>query len=328
MKEILFLYHDPCTDGFLCRVIAHCFYKQNPDPERNVTYVGVNPSALTGDLQRALEDNGKKRYDQILMFDVSLGPEHYAQLRAASDCVSVFDHHESTLKKFPRGAPWWLEFDNDRCGAHLAYRYFFGAAAPVPAIVRYVEVRDLWLFGTERDTLPASKEATTFLYAEPFLLPFQAVEQYEFLLLGDAQRIDDEYWQMARTKGAAKILEVDKAVDDILAKAEKHSVTLPDSGEAKTALVAEACKYVSEAGSKVATTLADVDFSLFWCIDEQNNIRLSLRSDGKRCNVNDIARQMWSGGGHAAAAGALITDAAAQEKFLHRFARRSMEEFY
>jgi hypothetical protein len=31
-QQVLFLYHDPCTDGFMCRVIAHYYYnKVRPD---------------------------------------------------------------------------------------------------------------------------------------------------------------------------------------------------------------------------------------------------------------------------------------------------------
>lgn len=332
MINILFLYHHPCTDGFLSRIIAHCFYERvNPDASRIVTYVGVNPSTLAADLQQCLA-RGRK-FDQIRMFDVSLGPEHYEQLRAASADVLVFDHHESTLKQFS-SLPQWLKFDNSRCGAHLAFRYYFGSSTPVPDIVRYVEVRDLWLYGKARD-LPHSKAITTYLYAEPFALPFKNVEQYEYLLLDTTAATTttrehrlcvnpvrlEQFWKEAREKGERIMQEVEEKVDAIVRTMVRKTFTLPDGNATKlVALVAKSDVYASEIGNKATTTESDVDFALIWCNDEENRIRISLRSNATRCNVNEVARLLWKGGGHAAAAGALISDTAEKQAFLTMFA--------
>ena len=177
MKNILFLYHDPCTDGYLCRIVAEFFYTHAKQDVR-VEYVGVNPSSLTADLDRILSG---KVYDEILMFDVSLTPQNYNQLSAKAPIVKVFDHHESTAKAFANVETNWLTFDNNHCGAYLAFRYFYGNETPVPKLIQYVEVRDIWLYEKPRD-LPESKEITTFLYNDLFRMPFKESREYFFLL--------------------------------------------------------------------------------------------------------------------------------------------------
>lgn len=306
--NVLFLYHDPCSDGFLCRIIAQQYYEHIED--RNVTYAGVNPSCLTDDLSNILQD---KTFDLILMFDVSLSPQHYKQLCKHSQHVEVFDHHESTLKAFKGVETPWLTFDNNRCGSHLAFRYFYGNDQVVPAIVRYIEVRDLWLFGTSRDLIN-SKEITTYLYAEWFRLPFDEPKNYYFFIF----HTTEEFWEQCVAKGAMWLKHIDEAVDSIVNTMKQKTITI--AGEKKQVLVAETSEYVSEIGDKVAKSYPSIDFALLWNFDAGKRIKISLRSNATRCNVNDVARQLWKGGGHAAAAGALISDETAKEEFLKQFA--------
>ena len=308
MKNILFLYHDPCTDGYLCRIVAEFFYTHAKQDVR-VEYVGVNPSSLTADLDRILSG---KVYDEILMFDVSLTPQNYNQLSAKAPIVKVFDHHESTAKAFANVETNWLTFDNNHCGAYLAFRYFYGNETPVPKLIQYVEVRDIWLYEKPRD-LPESKEITTFLYNDLFRMPFKESREYFFLLFDST----NDWWCGAAKQGRIILNLVEKSVDSIVASMKEKTVLV--NGVEKQCLVANAIEYVSEVGNKATKSNQSIDFALLWSYDTEGRIRISLRSDASRCNVNDVAKTLWNGGGHAAAAGALICDKAEQSKFLNFF---------
>jgi oligoribonuclease NrnB/cAMP/cGMP phosphodiesterase (DHH superfamily) len=315
--KILFIYHDPCTDGFLARIIAECYYSTS-EQKNQVTYVGVNPSTLSADLERCLGDN-KDNFDQILMFDVSLSPEHLDKLLSASKNVKIFDHHESTEKAFAGtiNVSNIITFDNTKCGAHLAFSYFY-PGLPLPTVVKYVEVRDLWLFGKPRD-LPNSKAITTYLYEVPFLIPFKDASNYFHMILNS----NSCNWDNIIQEGNRMLREVDLAAEQIVNRMVAVNLNLnlnpnptqnPNNNNLKV-LVVETDKYVSEAGNMAIKKYPDVDFILMWSLDAKKNIKISLRSDASHCNVNNIARQLWGGGGHAAAAGALISDETKKNEF-------------
>ncbi len=305
MTEILFLYHDPCTDGFLCRVIAEYYYAHTETfGGRNVIYAGVNPSCLAGDLERILAD---KQFDLILMFDVSLTKEHYEQMKNHAKEVRVYDHHESTAKAF-NPKPDWLFFDNHHCGSYLAFQYFFGSKTIVPLIVEYVQVRDIWLYGTERD-LSDSKEITTYLYSDWFRLPFLEPSHYFPLLFNT----DNLFWAKAAMNGRIILADVDKRVDQIVAQMKLRPIQV--NGTSKNVNIVQTSEYISEVGNKAIKT-TESDFALMWSYDTENRIRISLRSDSTRCNVNDVAKTLWNGGGHAAASGALLSNQNDKEAFL------------
>lgn len=355
-ESIIVLYHDPCSDGFLSRLIAEYYYRSNPPAngvKRSVVYVGVNPSTLAADLQRCLTDDATeenacadatqtgrkaqtKRFAKIRMFDVSLTMAHYAQLCAASDDVLVFDHHESTQKALfsakkaesgenkdkeeKESTHKWLTFDNAHCGAHLAWQHYFGSDYPIPDIVKFVEIRDLWLFGTPRD-ISLSKEITTYLYDRIFAIPFSSdFSKYAFLF--DAKETLAEFWRNAAQEGGDILRRVDEQVDAKIAKMSRKTISSATDGKNLVALVGESDVYASEIGSKVMKTMRDIDCVLVWTFDAEQRIRISLRSDAQHCNVNALANRLWGGGGHAAAAGALIADEQKKLDFLDRFSTR------
>lgn len=310
-ENILFLYHDPCTDGLMCRVIAERFFSQKR--HCNVTYVGANPSTLSFDIDVILKKNNC--CDKIFAFDVSITPDILRKLTTVCADVHVYDHHESTAKAFSNVTDvekQRIHFDNSQCGAQLAWNHFF-PDLPTPSIISYVQVRDLWLFGKQGD-LPRSKEITTYLYDRVFSLPFSMASTYQHLLDIDD---DDEYFEKAFFQGTEILTKIEMTVADICSNMQRRRIVL--NQKPLQVGVVESSLLASEIGNHIVTSYNDVDFALIWCFDAEKRLRISLRSDAKRCNVNDVAKSLWGGGGHAAASGALLLDEKSQTLFLQEF---------
>lgn len=329
VENVLFLYHQDCSDGFLCRVIAHCFYeKTNRKESRTVHYHGVAPGSLDADLNYTLESISSQgiALSRIECFDVAMEPRHYATMAAACDDVQVFDHHESTWFSMigsdeTKVCPHWLHFNQQHCGAYLAYMHFYGNKQKhlfVPEIIKYVQIRDLWLYETDRDE-PNSLEITTELYATWFALPLvRDVVEYEFFLLDetkqhlstDKKRLEPFFQQLA-CDGAVRRKQIDQQVGNILMQ--KNPIAWCDGTRI---LFIESSHLQSEIGDRAIRDYRDaIDCAIIYrVIDGQ--VRMSLRSDSTRFNVNVFAKAWFGGGGHAGAAGARIVDQKQAEEFL------------
>lgn len=328
-ENILFLYHQDCSDGFLCRVIAHCFYERTHKSSlRTVHYHGVAPGSLDADLQYVLESLSSQgiKLSRIESFDVAMEGRHYAQMAAVCSDVQVFDHHESTWISVvgcneTNVCPHWLRFNQHHCGAYLAYMHFYGNAQKqlfVPEIIKYVQVRDLWLYNTDRDE-PDSLNITTELYATWFALPLvRNVAEYEFFLLDETKRqlcTDRErlelFFQKLAQDGAARREQIDAQVKSLLLQ--KTPLTWYDGTRI---LFVESSHLQSEIGDRAIRDYQDaIDCVIIYrMVDGQ--IRMSLRSDSSRFNVNVFAKNWFGGGGHAGAAGARIVDLKQVEEFL------------
>lgn len=330
-ENVLFLYHQDCSDGYLCRIIAHCFYeKTNFDPLRRVFYHGVAPGSLESDLNFLLFDltvNQGICFARIECFDVAMEKKNYEQMRSVCSDVQVFDHHESTWNNVvcdkSSVCPHWLRFNQQQCGAYLAYMHFYGNKQRhlfVPDIVKYVQVRDLWLYDTDRDE-PNSVEITTQLYAVWFPLPLvRNVAEYEFFFLDDTKkrlctdqsRLAPFFKQLAQD-GSVKRVQINQQIESILSHC--RPIIWYDGTRI---LFVESGTLQSEIGDRAIKDYGDaIDCAIIYRIVD-GQIRMSLRSDPVRFNVNVFAKAWFGGGGHAGAAGARIVDLKEAEKFLTR----------
>lgn len=274
MLDQLVIYHAGCSDGFIAGLIAYQHYStMTPMPAYAV--IAVDVSRLSQEIEQLPPAH------KLLSFDLAYSQATFDKLLAKYPTAEVYDHHKSTAETC-RCHPQ-LHFDNDISGCMLAWRYYHGGAIP-PAIVLYVQDRDLW---TWRE--PKSRAITAWLYPElkKMFDDRAGFETAKHFLLGN------EWLHTAWTCGES-ILRTD--ADNIAAIARNHYVKRV--GEHNVAIV-NSPVYGSELGEKLAATN---DYALVWWVERVGDVRVSLRSRKGGADVSAVARR-YGGGGHANAAG-------------------------
>lgn len=268
------LYHDPCQDGFTA---AWAVWRRFGD---SVRYIPVNyrqdpPPGLL-DLHVVIVDFSYK------------APEMRAIARIAAS-VTVLDHHETAEKEL---TPLLLDgtvqgaFDMKRSGAMMAWRWAHPHSR-VPALVRYVQDRDLWRF-----ELSGSRGVAAAIFSHP----------YEF-------RVWDVLAQRCEENPHGLMLE-----GDAIQRARKKEI-------AET--VAATTQWIQLGGFRVPAANLPKAWGSEACDDLAANQPFAAyyfdRADGRREfglrsrpggavtaeNVAAIAEQ-YGGGGHANAAGFIV----------------------
>lgn len=145
------LYHGPdCQDGFASAFAAWTILGDRAKYQP-VQY--GQPVPLT--------DDGADVY----VVDFSFSREQLIALARRSNRVIVLDHHKTArdaLAGLDGTVPGLsVTFDMEKSGAVLAWEHFH-PGEPVPALLRYVQDRDLW-----RWALPHSREVSAALAVEP-----------------------------------------------------------------------------------------------------------------------------------------------------------------
>ena len=131
----LILYHGRnCSDGFGAALAAWLFY--GPEVEMR----GLDH----GEIQ-SIDDLGEVRGRTVYMLDFAFGPELTAALDERAAKLVVLDHHKSAAEKLTgfQCRCGVVHFDMHHSGARLAWE-FFHPEKPVPALIRYIEDRDIW----------------------------------------------------------------------------------------------------------------------------------------------------------------------------------------
>lgn len=273
--KTLIIYHKGCSDGLLAAAIAKHYYTGNGN--YNVEYVGVNVARL------AQEIDTLPPADAVLSFDLSYTREAYDKLAAKYTAFSIHDHHIATLQNIRsiKG----LRFSNDMSGAMLAWTFYYGEK-PAPAIVKYVEDRDLW-----RNALPRCEELIAWLYPE-MSRDFDGGKLDRWLWYLD----DDSWVENAVEIGKDRLAQKKAIVDNAVRQA---AVVMLDG---KRAAVCNSREYVSEIGEAMCKTLP-CDYAMVWSYNHANgDLRVSLRSTDSGADVNMVAKT-YGGGGHRNAAG-------------------------
>lgn len=131
----LVIYHANCVDGFTAAWVADRALRRQgaDDVELFAAQHGNQPPDVTG--------------RDVYIVDFSYARDLLLQMRKVARSIVVLDHHK-TAQEALAGLDFCI-FDMDRSGAGLAWWYFHEADAEVPdtpALVRYVQDRDLWTF--------------------------------------------------------------------------------------------------------------------------------------------------------------------------------------
>jgi uncharacterized protein len=136
---MIVIYHADCLDGFTA---AWAAWLKHPDATFVAARHGDAPPEVAG--------------EQVVIADFSYDLATVRRLHAAATEFTLLDHHQSALPL--EHEPGCL-IDQSRSGAAIAWSYFHpDASQGLPAIVKYVQDRDLW-----RHELPRTGEVHAYL---------------------------------------------------------------------------------------------------------------------------------------------------------------------
>lgn len=271
------LYHANCVDGFTSAWVAWSYLSNFDEDNEYIPVVYGDP------LPDAALNCGR-----LFIIDFSYPPNELQRLVEANNYpdVVLLDHHESAVRKlegFKFPERWRVVFDMSKCGAKLAWEYFF-PEEQTPAIVDYVEDGDLW-----RWALPNSREVAAYLGTVDF--DFDGWNKMSNVLANDATK------EEVVTAGTAML----KYRDANVARISRNPGFTMIAGHRVPCVNSRL--WQSEIGNVLSK---NHPFACVWFVHDNGDYVYSLRSDNKRpaeaVNVAEIA-EMYGGGGHRHAAG-------------------------
>lgn len=263
--KIAVLYHND-ADGFGAAYACWCGLGLGPE---DVLYLPVQYHRPVPELPESIE--------QLFIVDFSYDRETLLQLaeRFGEGNLVVIDHHK-TAREDLAGLPF-VVFDEEKSGAVLTWRAFHGEGTQVPAILNYVQDRDLWKF-----ELPRSKEVNAYIAALP-----REFEVWHLFTLETAIIAGDAILSFQKNQIDSRLRNV-RVMDNFM-------------GTGYAVPVVNATENMSELGNEMCTAYPAAPFSVSYC-DRGDGVRsYSLRSVGE-FDVSAVARQ-FGGGGHKNAAG-------------------------
>ena len=266
----LVIYHGrKCPDGFAAALAAWLFYAGKAE------FLSLDH----GDIQ-SVDDLPALVGRAVYILDFSFAPGILRVIDERAAKLVMLDHHKSAAEKLTGFACRCgvVHFDMDKSGARLAWEFFQPRVA-VPALIRFVEDRDLWTW-----RYPESPAFLSALDMEPLefarwarIAAFSPAEQLEFMQRGSA--MDEKFKKLASdlAENAQPVLFNGQAGLMLNAPGVFHSLI----GN----LLSKKC------GS----------FALMWHVGKSGGVKVGLRSQpGFDCIA--LAESM-GGGGHAQACG-------------------------
>ena len=195
MKRIVF-YHSSCRDGMCSAAVCYLEYGDT------ALYIPVNYGDSLADL---MVKHQTADIEDVLFVDFMFrdSTDTIIQLLNQGIRVTIIDHHlssvgdvQTVVDATDEGSGLTVQFDNGHSGAYLTWKFFYPNAM-APAVVRYVEDRDIWLW-----KMPRTKAINAALQGTPLNM-----DVWVELLLGwdQAKMIDRGLFQtefMAQQIGA------------------------------------------------------------------------------------------------------------------------------
>jgi hypothetical protein len=184
----LILFHGRnCPDGFGAALAAWRYYGDRAE------YVGLDH----GDVQ-SLDDLPPLAGRTVYILDFSFSAEILQSIDDQAAKLVMLDHHKSAAEKLTGFACRCgvVHFDMGKSGARLAWE-FFHPNEPIPALLRYVEDRDIWKWEFEESAAFLSAldmEDQTFARWEE-IAAFTPDELERFTSRGAA--MDEKYRKLA-----------------------------------------------------------------------------------------------------------------------------------
>jgi hypothetical protein len=266
----LVLYHGRrCPDGFTAALAAWLYYGGRAE------FRGLDHGEISAVEQLPALD-GRAVY--ILDFSFPAAILRGIEQRAAK--LVMLDHHQSAAEKLSGFACRCgvVHFDMDKSGARLAWE-FFHPDAPLPALVRFVEDRDIWVW--------------------------QYPESAGFLAALDMEDFDFARWAAIASFSPAELAAFTargQAMDEKFSKlaADMAEEARPLSFNGQSGLMVNAPgAFHSLLGDLLSRKSGT--FALMWTLGKDGGVKAGLRSQ-RGFNCIALAESM-GGGGHAQACG-------------------------
>jgi nanoRNase/pAp phosphatase (c-di-AMP/oligoRNAs hydrolase) len=264
LKHIVVIYHGNCQDGFGAAFAAWLKF-------------GDTAQYVPADYVDAPPDVTDK---EVYILDFSYKKAVLAQMDAAAKSITLLDHHK-TAKEDLAGFECRcgkVHIDLSKSGARLAWEHFF-PSAPIPALLRHIEDRDLWQFA-----VPNTNEFLAYLDTLPFNF-----KEWKTLL-------DEGSEEFAKAVEIGAVLY--KRFVSFAENIAKDAVPVILEGHLGL-MVSCSAEFTSMVGNILANKTGT--FGLIWRLEKRGSIKVSLRSK-KPFDVEAIAVQFDAGGGHAEAA--------------------------
>lgn len=261
---IKIVYHDPCFDGFTA---AWAAYKALG---KSAEYIPAAHGSKMPDFEPG---------DHVYWVDFTYPAVCRKYLKEGVK-LQIIDHHKTGIQGW--GDYPGALFDMNHSGAYLSWEFFHEGSNP-PALVKYVEDRDLW-----RWKMPNSREVTDWLGLFP--LTFDAWDE--------AHEVLTQNFDQAVSHGQIAAQAHKRAVEDILTQ----NVRCCEHIGGYSVPVANCPKRF---GSDVAIALLamypDAPFAAYY-----SDVSTGVREYGLRSrstfDVTDVAKK-YGGGGHPTASG-------------------------
>lgn len=305
-KKPICIYHGGCADGFTAAWAVwkrfgdsfdyHAGVHQNAPPDvsgRDVVIVDFSYKLPI--LQEMLKSGDENQANTILILDHHKSAEEdlrplMAPGKGYRDRDASYDP-DSWRRAFEEAMEWPVRavFDMERSGAGLAWDYFHPGTER-PAIVHYVEDRDLWRFELED-----SRDINAYIFAHPY--DFNEWERLAGLL-------DINPFGCA-SMGAAIEKKHHKDVAELVSEMRRelriagHIVPAANLPKTLTSDAGHVMCKPYPAPSSQGETITPPFAACYW--DTPDGRVFSLRSHGD-FDVSAVARQ-YGGGGHKNAAG-------------------------
>ncbi|MFY3383368.1 DHH family phosphoesterase [Paracidovorax sp. MALMAid1276] len=265
----LVLYHGRgCPDGFGAALAAWLYYGDRAE------YLGLDH----GDV-KTVQDLPPVAGRTVYVLDFSFSAEILQAIDAQAAKLVMLDHHKSAAEKLTGFACRCgvVHFDMDKSGARLAWEFFHPHTA-VPAMLQYVEDRDIWKW--------EFPESAAFLSALD-------MEAQTFARWGEIVAFDPEQLTAFMARGAAMDEKYRKMAADIAEGAQP----LVFNGIAGLMVNAPGM-FHSLVGDMLSAKTGT--FALMWSAGEKG-VKVGLRAQR---NFDCIAlAESMGGGGHAQACG-------------------------
>ena len=271
---VVVFYHQECSDGFGAALSAW------------LKYAGKIPITLTplsyGDTLPALPTGS-----DVYILDFSLPVEVFFELRKKNLRVSMIDHHQTAQEKYGQffSGDQDIIFDMNHSGAALAWKHFH-PGTDVPALIRYIEDKDLWLW-----KLPGSLEINSALASYP--MDFSLWNRFLIELENKPAEETDLY-----KEGSAILRYQGRLLDQAI----KNTGTPGKFDEGEEGFFVNSPILNSEIGGRAKTFNNMVGI---WSVKPDGRVSYSLRSSDGGPDVARIA-QRFGGGGHKRAAGFIV----------------------
>jgi uncharacterized protein len=287
-KPDVFIYHSPCDDGFGAAWAVHQRWGDDVD------YVPCSYGKPAPDV------SGKN----VLIGDFSFKYDVLVEMSFKARSIVILDHHKTAqedLARLPQiyelsdqgrlaafQACWANNmpqiatyFDMEKSGARLVWE-FCHPGSEVPALIRYIEDRDLWRF-QYRETRAVS------LWLHSYAYDFEG-----WSILADSLERN-----LAGTVANAKAIERfnDQKLGEIIREARVETI-----GGAAVPVVNCSWGFASDAAHELLKANPDAPFAACYYDRGDGRRSFSLRSEDHRLDVSEIAKSM-GGGGHRNAAG-------------------------